>query len=180
MKFSTLVKIFTLGIPLICIAFLLFLLWETGLLLARHQNNYLIWRFQKSIQEDLILPSKTEILSQGKDFGLLWGNSNHCDVEIFRIVQSSLSPEKFREQFQFRQSFKTPYSGTYPQYITVYHKESDDIQLLLFEEDDWFHDRAQQIFDQTIYQPNPTLETYLLLFTDQSFEYLPLRDIRCH
>jgi len=57
-------------------------------------NNFLVAQMLKSVK-GIDFSDNTRRVALKKRFGLLWGNSNHCDVEVNILIQSDLSVADF-------------------------------------------------------------------------------------
>ena len=59
-------------------------------------HNFLVSRFEKSLQSlPIVRLAKTQA-----SFGLLWGNSNHCDAEVIGIYDYSGSVLDFQDKLE--------------------------------------------------------------------------------
>jgi hypothetical protein len=62
-------------------------------------NNLKTYTFYSSLK-NIALPAKSEVVDGYKRFGLIWGNSSHCDVEIAIVVESKLNSNNFDKFLQ--------------------------------------------------------------------------------
>jgi hypothetical protein len=62
-------------------------------------NNLKIYTFYSSLK-NIALPAKSKVVDGYKRFGLIWGNSSHCDVEIAIVVESKLNSNNFDKFLQ--------------------------------------------------------------------------------
>lgn len=86
-KWKTLITVVQSAVAFV--VFIAFILFVPSL-----YNTYLVARTAESIQ-NIPLPDHTTITTVTKRFGLLFGNSNHCDLEINILIESNLPAKDF-------------------------------------------------------------------------------------
>jgi hypothetical protein len=95
---------------------------------ARLYNDLKINAFYTSLEE-IDLPEGSEVVNGYKRFGLIWGNSNHCDVEIAIVVESKLDSNNFDTFLQnSSDSLAYPYESIGPKqfYYELFTLDEDN------------------------------------------------------
>jgi hypothetical protein len=159
---------------------------------ARWTNTYKVYRFEKSLTQ-MELPGDSQVIESTSRFGLLWGNSNHCDVEVIAMVESDLSFEEFEDGFDSQQSqLSVPYPNAIketPTHISLYAYADGQATYRNFEEnivevndtEYGLGSRANRFlldFAKSV-ETDSSNNYYLIKATDQTFDGFPMYDFRC-
>ncbi|MCB1215228.1 MAG: hypothetical protein KDK66_07110 [Deltaproteobacteria bacterium] len=87
-------------------------------------NDFKMGQFEASLKEtDFSL--NTEVLATSWDFGILWGNSNHCDAVVRVLLASDLSFGDFYQQVMAAIKLKAPFNSQ-PLSLELYLWQEED------------------------------------------------------
>lgn len=157
------------------------LLWPTPYI----YNNYKVSAFLKDLK-NIKLPENAQIIDSYANFGILWGNSNHCDAEVAILIKTDLSAVEF-EKIIREAKVKTPFSKEYhpleimflednklfsldygisKEIETRYNSEKSDINILI----DYIKE----------YAVNEEMNYFLVSTWDQTYSGYSMNDLRCN
>ena len=143
------------------------------------------------------LPPESHLVHTEKAFGLLWGNSNHCDAEVIAVLETSATAQSIADFFSRPISLDFPFQEG-PGTLAVVQFDEERLSESI---DGTFHRIDQEsggVYDSPglrYYErwelrridelkstlPHHSENRYLLLIaTDQSFDDWDLSDFRCH
>ena len=129
-------------------------------------NDFLSAKFLSSL-ENITPPSNSKIINSFKQFGILKGNSNHCDCEIAVTLESDMNVEEF-ENYANSLSLDAPFSDYGRHYSEIYHfKKQRLFRIYNGDEIELVHDNKH--FSYTIKE---SLEFYI-----EKNQYRTLRNI---
>jgi len=145
------------------------------------------------------LPEGSQVIATERRFGLLWGNSNHCDAQVMALLETTLDDARLSGYFEEPVSLWQPFSDD-PEYLDVikvtgyqlYHLFNGKAYTFQQEMSLFVHSEApmdnlwevrdfeaiQQLADDHTLSPDRNY--YILIATDQTFRGYDMLDIRCH
>ncbi|QQR55509.1 hypothetical protein IPG41_03065 [Candidatus Peregrinibacteria bacterium] len=175
-------------ILMVTVPLLLFLcLYLILILPPRLYNDIKVRTFLSSLEE-IKLPKDTKVLDSVSLFGILWENSNHCDVELILIVESNLAPADFQAALDTEQDLKQPYSVD-KSYLSLYYYQDEKLlnisrQGKIEEVDtEWLsngpptHTKFKELLEKYVLDPQSQL--YFIEARDQTFQGYAMNDFRC-
>lgn len=172
----------------------------TGWPLVCWYHDWQMLRFSHSLGSPP-LPPGSRVVATRKRFGLLWGNSNHCDAQVMALVETTQDDAGIFANFEDPVPLKQPFSDA-SQYLDimkivdsslhwVFEGETypDSIRLDSIEFvypkaplgsvwDRRDYEAAQQLADD--YPLLPDKNYYVLVAEDQISSGYDMQDIRCH
>ncbi|MCU7805612.1 MAG: hypothetical protein KZQ96_20690 [Candidatus Thiodiazotropha sp. (ex Lucinoma borealis)] len=170
----------------------------TGWSLVCWYHDFEMLRFAQSLRS-IPLPPRSQVVATGRRFGLLWGNSNHCDAQVMALVETTWGDTRFSAYFEEPVLLKWPFSGV-PDFLEVM-KIADqrlyyifDGKALTVRQDSGLYansvvagfsllerrdfEAAWQLADGHTLSPDKNY--YILIASDQIISGYDMLDIRCH
>ena len=92
---------------LIIISWAIFLTIFTGWPLVYWYNDLLLNNYLNDLKS-ISYSVDTKIIDQSKRLGILWGNGNHCAMEVMILIESNLEPTQVYKIMNARQ-LKSPF-----------------------------------------------------------------------
>jgi len=162
-------------------------------------NDYLSAKYLSSL-ENITLPKNSKVINSFKQFGILEGNSNHCDCSIAVIIESDMKIKEFENYVNTSLSLNTPFSNLGKKHSNIYYVENHQ----LF----WIHQGGTTVFidnNYFDYANNKSFEFYInkneyhalknmiaktpqkdnknhfiITAFDQTYTRVNMKDYRCH
>ena len=189
-------KIFITLAILLFIASNIFFGWP----LINIYNNYKTNQYLNSLI-GLKFSDENKVINSSKQFGILSGNSNHCDCEILAIIESTMEIPDFVTYIDKNLFLKAPFSTLGEKYSFLYFIENQNLYVLndttkiklspinnhqyySIESDfDFYLSTTQykaivQLINSTLLKKN--YNYYLISAFDQTYSGLSMKDRRCH
>lgn len=203
-KIIKLTKIVITAVITVLILMILFLVLRV--VVASAYNNVKTKAFYTSLK-NINFPSGSRVIDGYKKFGLIWGNSNHCDAEVTVVISTKMN-SKDLDNFlsENLNQIDYPYGGM-ENYALFALKENHELRFVSggteyeikkgefdyypdgyelgtsrFEDLSWTldggFDRISSLASNIRIEQD--LNYFIILTTDQSFDYFPMHDFRCH
>ncbi|MCP4134697.1 MAG: hypothetical protein GY754_27225 [bacterium] len=184
------------------ISIILFLLSNAlfGWPIVKLYNDFLSARFLYSL-ENTNLPGKSRVINSFKRFGILHGNSNHCDCEIAILIETDMNIKKFEKYVQTSLLIDPPFSSLGKKYSELYNikgrqlfrvYKSNTIELVQEKEYPYYsinntyefylqaHGYQALITMIKKIKQKPGKNYFIITAFDQTYSGISMRDIRCH
>ena len=184
---------------LIIISWAIFLTIFTGWPLVYWYNDLLLNNYLNDLKS-ISYSVDTKIIDQSKRLGILWGNGNHCAMEVMILIESNLEPTQVYKIMNARQ-LKSPFrrksminifdckdnrlylvrkNKTYEvdsNKVGYYVKERLDKYLFLFLDYSQFEVIKKLIGNHKF---KKTKNYYIIAASDQEDDGICMLDLRCH
>jgi len=145
----------------------------------------MVRKFLQRLKE-IDLPREAQIVDSYFNFGILWDNSNHCDVEVMILVETSLSPAEL-ESILDKARIKAPFSQEYrfPEIMFLEDNQllSIDYKITKIIQPSYKADKSDVDFLINFIKKHNTMEkmNYFLVRTwDQTYSGYSMNDLRCY
>ncbi|OQA52887.1 MAG: hypothetical protein BWY43_00308 [candidate division WS2 bacterium ADurb.Bin280] len=204
-KIIKLVKIAIATIVSVLILMILFLVLRVGA--ASVYNNAKTKAFYTSLK-NINFPSGSRVIDGYKKFGHIWGESNHCDAEVAVVISTKMN-SKDLDNFLSKNlnQIDYPYGGIPENYDLFVLRENNEIAFVsngreyeikksqfgyYADEYEFGSDRYKILswelgrdFDRILSLASKIkiergFNYFIVLSADQSFDYFPMNDFRCH
>ena len=151
-------------------------------------NNWKVHQFLTSL-EQIKLPADSEIIASDSNFGILWGVGNHCDVEVYLLVKSTIEGgDFFTELIMGNKETLLSYPYTKPEDLNLdafYVENGSVVTLGLNEVSEWEDSRTESrildFYEQNMpNQENENAHYYIIGSWDQAYSGYAMNDLRCN
>ncbi len=162
-------------------------------------NNYKVDQFLHSLQ-NMTLPDDTKIIASNSDFGIIWGASNHCDVIVRILLETTKEYSDFSSYSYQPISLAYPFHSV-PSHLDVFELKEGELfliyknhktKLINGEIEDNVRHHFPEFFLETremngikallakVKRDESQKNYFLLMAFDQTCSGMSFNDIRCH
>lgn len=163
-------------------------------------NDFLSTKFLNSLENSIPL-NNSKVVHKYKRFGILRGNSNHCDCEIGVMLESDMTVKEFEDYATNSRSLKAPFTSLGSHYSEIYYTKKQQLFRIYkgetskiihdtigsgytIKESFEFHlesdeyDYLKDMIKKTTQKENKNY--FIITAFDQTYIGYSMKDLRCH